>query len=49
MSTNQAKPENSSHILVLGMGGTIAGLASNPAINPSSYKAGDFLRLSESI
>ncbi len=41
MSTNQAKPENSPHILVLGMGGTIAGLASNPAINPSSYKAGE--------
>lgn len=41
MSTNQAKPENSPYILVLGMGGTIAGLASNPAINPSSYKAGE--------
>jgi len=41
MSANQAKPENSCHILVLGMGGTIAGLAPNPEVNPSSYKAGE--------
>ena len=40
MSANQAKPETSPHILVLGMGGTIAGLAPNPEVNPSSYKAG---------
>jgi len=41
MSSHQAKAENSPHILVLGMGGTIAGLASNPTENPSSYKAGE--------
>ena len=40
MSANQAKPENSPHILVLGMGGTIAGLASNPAEQPLQYQAG---------
>ena len=41
MSSNQAKPENSPHILVLGMGGTIAGLAPNPERDPRSYKAGE--------
>jgi L-asparaginase len=41
MSSNQAKPENSPHILVLGMGGTIAGLAPNPELDPRSYKAGE--------
>ena len=40
MSANQAKPENSPHILVLGMGGTIAGLSSNPAEQPLQYQAG---------
>ena len=40
MSTNQAKPENSPHILVLGMGGTIAGLAPNPGEQPLKYEAG---------
>jgi len=40
MSANQAKPETSPHILVIGMGGTIAGLASNPAEQPLQYQAG---------
>ena len=40
MSSNAAKTENSPHILVLGMGGTIAGLAPNPADQPLQYKAG---------
>ena len=40
MSQNHAKPENSPHILVLGMGGTIAGLAPNPAGQPLQYQAG---------
>jgi L-asparaginase len=39
MSPNHAKPENSPHILVLGMGGTIAGLAAKPE-NPLEYEAG---------
>lgn len=40
MSANQVNPENSPHILVLGMGGTIAGLASNPGEQPMQYQAG---------
>jgi L-asparaginase len=32
--------ENAPHILVLGMGGTIAGLASNPVEKPLQYEAG---------
>ena len=40
MSSQQDTPENSPHILVLGMGGTIAGLAPNPANNPLEYEAG---------
>ena len=40
MSPNQAKPEYSPHILVLGMGGTIAGLAPNPTDQPLQYEAG---------
>jgi L-asparaginase len=32
--------ENTPHLLVLGMGGTIAGLASNPEENPLQYQAG---------
>ena len=39
MSLNHPKPENSPHILVLGMGGTIAGLAAKPE-NPLEYEAG---------
>jgi len=41
MSKNLDQIENSSHILVLGMGGTIAGLAPNPEGKPSSYRAGE--------
>ena len=41
MSPNPMPPEKTSHILVLGMGGTIAGLASNPGKDPLSYKAGE--------
>ena len=40
MSSNHAKTENSPHILVLGMGGTIAGLAPNPTGQPLQYQAG---------
>jgi L-asparaginase len=40
MSSQQNTPETSPHILVLGMGGTIAGLAPNPAENPLQYEAG---------
>ncbi|MBU3616853.1 asparaginase [Polynucleobacter sp. JS-Polo-80-F4] len=40
MSSLQDTPENSPHILVLGMGGTIAGLASSPDENPMKYEAG---------
>ena len=39
MSSNLIHPEKSPHILVLGMGGTIAGLASAPE-NPLEYAAG---------
>ena len=40
MSSQQNTPETSPHILVLGMGGTIAGLAPSPADNPMQYEAG---------
>ena len=40
MSTNSNSLENTPHILVLGMGGTIAGLASKPEDNPLDYRAG---------
>ena len=40
MSSIENHPENSPHILVLGMGGTIAGLASNPEAKPMDYQAG---------
>ena len=40
MSKIQSHSENTPHILVLGMGGTIAGLASNPDKDPLQYAAG---------
>ena len=40
MSSQQNTSETSPHILVLGMGGTIAGLAPSPADNPMQYEAG---------
>jgi L-asparaginase len=40
MSTNSSISENTSHLLVLGMGGTIAGLTSNPVEHPLQYQAG---------
>ena len=40
MSSQQHTPENMPHILVLGMGGTIAGLAASPEDNPMKYQAG---------
>jgi len=40
MSSKQNIPETAPHILVLGMGGTIAGLAASPADNPMQYEAG---------
>ncbi len=40
MSSIPSIPENTPHILVLGMGGTIAGLAPNPKENPLQYQAG---------
>jgi L-asparaginase len=40
MGTNFNPLEKSPHILVLGMGGTIAGLAPNPAEHPLRYQAG---------
>jgi L-asparaginase len=40
MSSIPSIPENTPHILVLGMGGTIAGLAPNPEGNPLQYQAG---------
>jgi L-asparaginase len=40
MSSKPSISENTSHLLVLGMGGTIAGLAPNPAENPLQYQAG---------
>ena len=42
MSTKENTPENTPHILVLGMGGTIAGLATSPESNPLQYEAGHF-------
>ena len=41
MSSKLNPLEKSSHILVLGMGGTIAGLAPNPEGDPKSYQAGE--------
>ena len=40
MSSNPTSPEKSPHILVLGMGGTIAGLASQSEDDPRKYQAG---------
>ena len=40
MSSLQNNPATSPHILVLGMGGTIAGLAANPGDKPMEYEAG---------
>ncbi len=40
MSSIPCIPENRPHILVLGMGGTIAGLAPNPGESPLQYQAG---------
>ena len=40
MSTKTTNNPNSPHILILGMGGTIAGVASNPSANPLQYEAG---------
>ncbi|QWE16065.1 asparaginase [Polynucleobacter sp. AP-Nino-20-G2] len=40
MSSNPLIIEKTPHILVLGMGGTIAGLASKPEENPLQYQAG---------
>jgi L-asparaginase len=40
MSSNSINLEISSHILILGMGGTIAGIAPKPEENPLHYQAG---------
>ena len=40
MSSQQVNPETTPHILILGMGGTIAGLAPSPADKPMQYEAG---------
>ena len=40
MSSQQNTLESVPHILVLGMGGTIAGLAASPVDNPMQYEAG---------
>lgn len=40
MSSSENTPETAPHILVLGMGGTIAGLAESPVDNPMQYDAG---------
>jgi L-asparaginase len=40
MSPIPSIPKNTPHILVLGMGGTIAGLAPNPVETPLQYQAG---------
>lgn len=40
MSLNPTYPEKTPHILVLGMGGTIAGFASKPEESPLQYQAG---------
>jgi len=42
MSTKENTPENTPHILILGMGGTITGLATSPESNPLQYEAGHF-------
>ena len=40
MNSSPVNSELSPHILVLGMGGTIAGLAPSPELNPLAYEAG---------
>jgi L-asparaginase len=40
MSSKPSITENTPHLLVLGMGGTIAGLAPNPEVSPLQYEAG---------
>ena len=40
MTSNSSISENTPHLLVLGMGGTIAGLAPNPEESPLQYEAG---------
>ena len=40
MSTKTTNTANSPYILIFGMGGTIAGVASNPSANPLQYEAG---------
>ncbi|QWE18164.1 asparaginase domain-containing protein [Polynucleobacter corsicus] len=40
MTSNSGISENTPHLLVLGMGGTIAGLAPNPEESPLQYEAG---------
>jgi len=40
MSSIPSLPENTPHLLVLGMGGTIAGIAPSPEENPLQYAAG---------
>ena len=40
MNSSPVNDELSPHILVLGMGGTIAGLAPSPELNPLAYEAG---------
>ncbi|BDX21895.1 L-asparaginase [Polynucleobacter sp. TUM22923] len=40
MSLYSPNTEQSPHILILGMGGTIAGIAPNPEQNPLQYRAG---------
>ena len=40
MNSQLNTPENTPHLLVLGMGGTIAGLAASPEDNPMQYEAG---------
>ncbi len=40
MSSNSSPSAQTAHILVIGMGGTIAGLASNPLDQPMHYQAG---------
>ena len=40
MSTKTTNTSSSPHILILGMGGTIAGVTPNPSANPLQYEAG---------